>query len=527
MRVRGVGLLMAAVWLAGCGGGSSAPEPTRITLSANLSANGTANEIVAQGDEFIVRVQGQWTSTGAQPGPVFVQVRDSSESFEVPAATSSSGEFSVDLPVRGDAAAGVRDGQLELRACMDAACAQVYEGSGASLSYRFRLVAVDDWSMHQGGPGHRGHLPIRLDPERFHQVWTWVRPPSSEPIGGINAVATAQGKVLVTTDIYFGEAVIYALNETDGSEAWTRSLGPRPSFGPPSVTSNRVFAASAGHSDSLLWTVDLGTGEVLGQSAFSGQWPNVLAPTVMNGVAVIGAGYYGGELFAYSTRTGKQLWTQAVGGVWDMFAPAADRRNLYHHSGNALYVLDRTTGAEVARIADPLVTDSAGGSYHGGPLLGNKGLVIAYSGGAFSGRASSSTEHYGQRVLTAFDPVARRVVWSSAASYLTMPAVADGVIYVGNSSSLDALDEATGEVLWRFTPDPAVDGSSFHRNSVVTRTHLFASTDSSVLAIDLATRKVVWRYPKPGMLAISAGRTLYIGVGATQSSGELVAVRLK
>jgi hypothetical protein len=33
--------------------------------------------------------------------------------------------------------------------------------------------------------------------------------------------------------------------------------------------------------------------------------------------------------------------------------------------------------------------------------------------------------------------------------------------------------------------------------------------------------------PHPGMLAISADRTLYIATGATQSDGRLVAIRLQ
>lgn len=527
MRGRVLGVTWVLVWLTGCGGGSSPPpEPTRISVSADLSSNGHANETVAQGDEFSVRVQARWTSTGPQPGQVFLQLRDSRDSFVLPASQPASGTFVVDLPIRDKLSAGVREGQLELLACQDAACAKVYEGSGASLSYKFTLLSVDEWTMHQGGPSHRGYLPIRLNPQRFKQAWTWNRPPANEPIGGINAVSTMQGRAFVTTDVYFGEAVLYALNETDGKAAWSRSLGSMPAFGPPSVSTDRVFAATAGHENSFLWTFDLQTGNIITKSAFSAQWSNMLAPTLMDGVAVLGAGYYGGDVYAYSTKTGDLLWVKSVGGVWDMVAPAADSQNIYHHNGTALYVLNRVTGAEVARIDGSLGNASTGDSYHGGPALGTKGLVIAYSGGAFSGRAASSAEQYGPRVLTAFDPVAKRVAWNSAASYMTTPAVADGVVYVGNASSLDALDEATGGLLWRFTPDPVADGMSFHRNAVATRTHLFASTDKAVLAIDLATRQVVWRYPKPGTLAISAGRTLYIGVGARESSGELIAIRL-
>jgi outer membrane protein assembly factor BamB len=92
--------------------------------------------------------------------------------------------------------------------------------------------------------------------------------------------------------------------------------------------------------------------------------------------------------------------------------------------------------------------------------------------------------------------------------------------------SLDAIDEATGQVLWSWAPTGNED-TTFHRNIVVTRNILFVSTDKSVYALDLATKTPVWSYPQPGMLAISADRTLYIATGASESNGSLVAVKLK
>jgi outer membrane protein assembly factor BamB len=92
--------------------------------------------------------------------------------------------------------------------------------------------------------------------------------------------------------------------------------------------------------------------------------------------------------------------------------------------------------------------------------------------------------------------------------------------------SLDAIDEATGKVLWSWIPS-GTDSTSFHRNIVVTDNLLFVGTDKAVFALDLATKAPVWSYPKPGMLAISAGRTLYIVTGATASDGGLVAIKLK
>jgi outer membrane protein assembly factor BamB len=154
--------------------------------------------------------------------------------------------------------------------------------------------------------------------------------------------------------------------------------------------------------------------------------------------------------------------------------------------------------------------------------------VFSFAGDAFSGRASSNVEQYEQRVLSSFDTDAKSYEWSTPYAYLTVPAVAGGFIYVARNSpmSFDAIDEVTGQVLWSWVPSGHGD-TSFHRNVVATRNMVFVSTDVAVYALDLATRTPVWSYPQPGMLAISADRTLYIATGASESDGRLVAVKMK
>jgi hypothetical protein len=64
---------------------------------------------------------------------------------------------------------------------------------------------------------------------------------------------------------------------------------------------------------------------------------------------------------------------------------------------------NRVSGTTVAQIPDPLDTGKTSDGYFGGPVLGSKRDAIAFAGGAFSGRASSSQEHDEQRVLSSFD----------------------------------------------------------------------------------------------------------------------------
>ena len=509
--------------LSACGGGGGGGSPAPSVLLSVTSAPVDLN--LAAGDDIDVPLQGTWKKENLD-APVYLSVRDPAGRFALPQPQAATGaSFSFKLSALPTVAAGTYSGAFEVRACKDAACADTWPGT-ASLPYSMKVAAVGDWEMYQRDAAHTGYVPITVNLARVAKAWEWQRPADS--IGAsINPVVTAGGKVLVTSDVYFGPGIVYALSEKDGSETWRYSLGQVPAFSPPSVSKGRLYAAVTGHEQTALWAFDTANGDVLAKSGFEGQWPQVMAPTVIGDQVLVGAGYYGGETYAFSATTGARNWVHQAGGVWDMYAPAADDTYVYHHNGSALFIIDRATGATVAKIDDPLGTGLNGYEYFGGPVLGSKRNAISFAGGAFSGHASSSTEQYDQRVLSSFDLAGRRYNWSTANRYLTTPAVADGVLYAGRNmpSVLDAMDEATGKVLWSWFPPESSE--TIHRNIIVTRNLLFVSTDRAVYAIDLATRKSVWRYAEPGALALSADRTLYISVGAVTSTGKLVAIRLK
>jgi len=527
--MRASSLLWACVLTAGvsaCGGGGGGNSPPEAQPQLTLTTAAIKQDL-AVGDELALKVDGRWSFTG--PGAVYLQLRDSGSSFSLPAIQVAPADEVVALSVTAlpTLPPGKRSGTLELRACKDSACTQLHAGTPAQLAYELNVSAVPDWETHQGNARHSGEVPIRLSPARFSKVWEWQRPAGGEPIGGINPVVTHAGKVYVTMDVYFGEARLYALNEASGSEAWLRSMGSVPAFNPPAVGGGKVYAAVTGHEQTFLWAFDLETGQFQHKSGFTGQWPHYLAPTVVGDQVYQGGGYFGGDVNAYSTADGALKWTSHVGGVWDMYTPAVDAQSVYHHNGAALVVLDKASGKETARINDPFGVES-GPSYHGGPLLGSRGNVIAFAGTTTNARASSNVEHFYQRPLSSFVTAAAKYEWSTAHAYLTSPAVGGGMIYAARNDpmALDAIDEATGQVVWSWAPSGSGE-ASFHRNLVLTKTHLFVSTDRNVHAIDLKTRQSVWTYPAPGMLAISADRTLYIATGARESDGRLVAIRLK
>jgi outer membrane protein assembly factor BamB len=426
--------------------------------------------------------------------------------------------------------AGRHKGSISFKLCSDSNCGTAHAGGTQSLPYDITVSLKDDWQTFQRDAAHTGFADIQLDPANFATAWTWQRPAGDgEPIGGINAVATGDGKVYVTNDIYFGQAAVYALDEATGRQVWTYAMGPMHSEGPAAFCDGTVYVPSQDSSEQgTMWALDASTGLYKFKMLTGGQWSNYFAPTALGG-AVAQVTYDGG-IYEFSTADGSQNWT-AMSNVSDQSTPAMDATRLYAYGAvygtPALHVLDRATGATVFNISDPFSSTYTSYDMFSAPMLGAMNDALAFSGSAFSGRAASSSEQYESRVLVSYDLQNANVRWRSANAYLTHPAIANGVVYAARNSpaTLDAMSEASGQVLWSWTP-PTGD-TSFHRNILVTHNLVFVSTDQHIYAIDLATHQAVWNIPKSGTLALSRNGMLLITTGAAISDGSLVAIKLQ
>ncbi|MGO1068925.1 outer membrane protein assembly factor BamB family protein [Lysobacter sp. CA199] len=443
--------------------------------------------------------------------------------------------YRIDLRTSPGLAAGTYSGFIDVRVCRESPCVNIIPGAQALVAYEVIVksdgsewVNTGEWRTFQRNAAHDGYIPVKLKPERFAYKWEWKRTTgTSADRNFINSVATEDGQVFVSEDIS-ATPWLYALNEADGSERWKQqfSLEKRPALNPPATAGGKVFLTTTGSTSTYLWGFKATDGAPLMQSAFSVQWDNQLAPTVHKDLVYINGGYYGGTVLAYDINDGILKWSQNSGGDDDMATPAVDDNNVYHYDGIGLKVYNAATGANVANINDPY-TPEQGYSYHSSPMLGSADNVIAFSGGSFSGLGASSAEQYGSRPLVNYSVTGYNTRWRSAKKYLTQPATAGGVIYAGsnNPKSFDAIDEATGQVLWSWVPGP--EDIEFHRNVVVTKNLAFVSTNRAVYAIDLATHQPVWSYPAPGMLAVSGNGMLYIVEGARTTTGRLIAITLK
>jgi outer membrane protein assembly factor BamB len=488
--------------------------PSRLRIRAVLGRQQTAVFTVAATQPGLF-LQATPTHGSLEQGPAIARIDDRN--------------FRVEVRVAPGLAEARYTGFVELKACSDEACANPIQRGTLYVPFEVTVedpskFALGEWETFQRDPGHTGYVPAKFNPRSFVYKWEWRRP-TSGTLGFINPVATAPGLVFVSDDEYFGSPAVRALRESDGGVVWQQTFQNYPALNPPAVADGKVYIATTGHQQTFLWAFHANTGLAVFQNTFSGQWPHVLAPTIRDGRVYTNGGYYGGGVYAYHATTGDLQWSMFSGDD-DMTTPAVDESRAYYYDGTALVTYDTATGSRLSSIGDPY-SPGWGYSHHGAPMLGLADSVMTFSGGAFSGRASSSVEQYDTRPLINFSPAYKAARWRTARTYITQPATAKGVVYAGSNApkSFDAIDEATGQVLWSWVPQPSDLG--FHRNVVVTDNLAFVSTDRAVYAIDLASRQPVWSYPTPGMLAISGNGTLYIVEGAREPTGRLIAIALK
>lgn len=195
-----------------------------------IVAGGPIVDTIDLGDDiYSTLVGGTWSATHLGTNKVYLQVSDNAGAFSTPEPQlSSPGAFNYKLPLVPGLPVAPRSGLLTVRACKDALCTKPYANAMVSIAYQLQFMRIDEWETHQRNAAHDGYVPITLDPSKFAKVWEWQRPAGTEPIGGINAVATSDGSVYVSTDVYFGEGRLYSLNEGTGQARWSVTFGTVP-----------------------------------------------------------------------------------------------------------------------------------------------------------------------------------------------------------------------------------------------------------------------------------------------------------
>ncbi len=148
-------------------------------------------------------------------------------------------------------------------------------------------------------------------------------------------------------------------------------------------------------------------------------------------------------------------------------------------------------------VADGVVYVSAGDSrlYAVNSATGNLVWRIPMDGdNAWLTEADGVVYASGGSRLLAVDAVDGNVLWCHDVGpvYYSIPAVVDGVVYVGSwGRSLHAIDAVTGDLRWRYETGGGVRSTPAVADGAV----YFRSTDGHLYAVDASTGVLRWRSP--------------------------------
>jgi outer membrane protein assembly factor BamB len=525
MTAKKTATVLVALMVGGCGGGDGGtvspaptPTPTAATLAVNLSATSQTTAIGDDGSGTPLGFTATVSGTTADTVIADLQYDHARLMLDGDVVRASDGSYSVRFKPVSTLALGSYSGTVTFRLCRDTACGTIYPGSTQSFTYNLTLQ-VADWTTYQRNAAHTGYVHATFDPAVFAKAWDWA-PATSTRVSGI---AAANGLAYVTTQERDGTAVLHALATGTGEQRWAYAIGATTYFSPPAVGNGRVFVTTMTTSSDQnpILSVDALTGEFKPPRAlFSAQWSTFLQPTPYKDGLYMSAGYYGSVVYGFDYTASNGWGTQVNGSIWDGETPAVDEDTVYYYSGNALEMIDRKTGTSKASLTDPFFQNSFY-SYYGAPILGTMGNVMAYS----SQRSASTPS-----ILVNWSTATKAYVWRSAATYSTAPAVGNGLVYLSHADpgELDALDEATGKVLWGWAPPL---GERMIGNTILTNTLVFVSTDKAIYAIPTqgSTHTPVWSAAGGGEMALTGDGTLIV-TGQTPDYGyprALTAYRLR
>jgi outer membrane protein assembly factor BamB len=259
--------------------------------------------------------------------------------------------------------------------------------------------------------------------------------------------------------------------------------------GAPAVASGVVYAGvgNVALAKAELYAIDADTGAVLWHRRSSGQ--SASDPTVSGG-SVYMSTLGDSTLRAYDRETGAVQWSFV--GAGGMGTPVVADNVLYVRGAyGVVYALDPSTGDEIWN------TPVGGAIFAQVPAVADG---IVYIGSSYEGK------------LYAFDAETGDVAWTAdAGTYInSSAAVANGIVYVGSENdSLYAFDAKTGAPVWTAATGGNVDASPAVADGIV----YAGSADHNMHAFDALTGEELWVASASDYMwsPIVANRVVYVG----------------
>lgn len=310
--------------------------------------------------------------------------------------------------------------------------------------------------------------------------------PKSEPV--LAWTFDAGAAVFSTPLVYSGivyfvdiDGGVYALNQSDGTLLWERSLGGQPSFqiaiDEDVLLVGRLFSEEG--DGSYLIAIDRKSGEERWKFETNDR-SGMDSPTIYNDMVFLAS--MSNFIFSLDLADGKEIWRHPISGGDRQ--PLISNGVLYFQDvSQTIYALSPESGELQWSFTPP--TDR---QWHfSTPAIGSE-----YIYALISGEESS--------VLSKINKINGELVSEFPIDYSSMSSVSlaenvaffgdDGEGHAGAHGNMNAINVKNGELLWRFETEGFVRGGAAIAGDIV----YFGSHDHYLYAVDRHTGEMQWRY---------------------------------
>lgn len=322
-----------------------------------------------------------------------------------------------------------------------------------------------DWVVEGGTPGRsRATSDTVALPLRVVQDYS---------VGGdtqfTSPVGIAQGALLAD-----GEETLYVLDAASGQERWRFNLPG--AFFSPAVDDNRVFVRSESGQDGFVYALTLDRGDKLWQfrfpavgSSYDNVGGHVTSPLVAGQRVLVGAAQ---SLYALDVESGAVAWEYQLQSPIASSVAVADG-TVFVSDFTHLYALSLADGSEAWRFGFETVS-----LFFAPVILGDQVVITSYD------TVYSLQRESGELAWAKQLPGLQLI---PAGGYAEQ-------VYVKSTNTLIALNNASGDELWRYA------SLNFVSLPVVTAEHLYVidrfGDGSHLLALGRVDGQEAWRSEK-------------------------------
>jgi len=290
---------------------------------------------------------------------------------------------------------------------------------------------------------------------------------------------------------------IHAIDPATGKEKW-RYFARRCGWASPALGEGLLFATFIGGPGIGSACAKLDGGSIIAFDARTGKirWARNVGQTESSPLYAHGIVYFGstnGYVYAYSAKTGNELWSYNTGGPVKGSPALADGRLFIGNYGGTFYALNARTGTEIWR-------SGGHGDFYAGPSVVDGRVYVASKGDS--------------RVY-AFSAQTGAQIWSFATgSYVyASTAVWRGIVLVGSyDHNFYAINAATGSERWSFPAGGSISGAASVIDGIV---YFSTLSPHRTYALDANSGRLVaqWNDGEYSPAIAADGRLYLVGVG--------------